>query len=136
MDSIKLENIDIPNFDPSSLNKGQEMIFTLKDSNVLDDYDDKNIQTNLQKDEIKYDKNTGISIEKVNENEFLEVKNEKNDVEIKDDGQIIDESTLLNKLNKIKNKIEQKGESLSKKKKFQEEFYNEEELKLLNKKKK
>ena len=136
MDSIKLENIDIPNFDPSSLNKGQEMIFTLKDSNVLDDYDDKNIQTNLQIDEIKYDKNTGISIEKVNENEFLEVKNEKNDVEIKDDGQIIDESTLLNKLNKIKNKIEQKGESLSKKKKFQEEFYNEEELKLLNKKKK
>ena len=112
------------------------MIFTLKDSNVLDDYDDKNIQTNLQKDEIKYDKNTGISIEKVNENEFLEVKNEKNDVEIKDDGQIIDESTLLNKLNKIKNKIEQKGESLSKKKKFQEEFYNEEELKLLNKNKK
>ena len=136
MDSIKLENIDIPNFDPSSLNKGQEMIFTLKDSNVLDDYNDKNIQTNLQIDEIKYDKNTGISIEKVNENEFLEVKNEKNDVEIKDDGQIIDESTLLNKLNKIKNKIEQKGESLSKKKKFQEEFYNEEELKLLNKKKK
>ena len=112
------------------------MIFTLKDSNVLDDYDDKNIQTNLQIDEIKYDKNTGISIEKVNENEFLEVKNEKNDVEIKDDGKIIDESTLLNKLNKIKNKIEQKGESLSKKKKFQEEFYNEEELKLLNKKKK
>ena len=136
MDSIKLENIDIPNFDPSSLNKGQEMIFTLKDSNVLDDYNDKNIQTNLQIDEIKYDKNTGISIEKVNENEFLEVKNEKNDVEIKDDGKIIDESTLLNKLNKIKNKIEQKGESLSKKKKFQEEFYNEEELKLLNKKKK
>ena len=39
-------------------------------------------------------------------------------------------------MNKIKNKIEQKGESLSKKKKFQEEFYNEEELKLLNKKKK
>ena len=134
---LNLNNIDIPNFDPSSLNKGQEMIFTLKDTNVLDN-DNNNIEgkDNLQIEEVKYDKNTGICIERINENEFLEAKKEKNDMEIKDDGQIIDESAFLDKINKIKNKIEKKGESLLKKKKFQEEFYNEEELKLLNKKKK
>ena len=137
MEAIKLENIDIPNFDPSSINKGQEMIFTLKDTNVLDDDYKNNYKDNLQIDEIKYVQNTGISIERYNENELLETKNDKNNIEIKDDdGQIIDESTLLNKFDKIKNRIEKKGESLMKKKKFQEEFYNEEELKLLNKKKK
>ena len=137
MEAIKLENIDIPNFDPSSINKGQEMIFTLKDTNVLDVDNKNNYKDNLQIDEIKYVQNTGISIERKNENEFLDSKNDKNNIEIKDDeGQIIDESTLLNKFDKIKNRIEKKGESLMKKKKFQEEFYNEEELKLLNKKKK
>ena len=137
METIKLENIDIPNFDPSSINKGQEMIFTLKDTNVLDDDYKNNYKDNLQIDEIKYIQNTGISIERYNENELLETKNDKNSIEIKDDdGQVIDESTLLNKFDKIKNRIEKKGESLMKKKKFQEEFYNEEELKLLNKKKK
>ena len=52
---------------------------------------------------------------------------------MKDDGQIIDENILLKKFNKIQNKYQNKI-SLSKKK-FQSEFYNEEELKLLNKKK-
>ena len=137
MEAIKLENIDIPNFDPSSINKGQEMIFTLKDTNVLDVDDKNNYKDNLQIDEIKYAQNTGISIERYNENKLLETKNDKNSIEIKDDdGQIIAETTLLNKFDKIKNRIEKKGESLMKKKKFQEEFYNEEELKLLNKKKK
>ena len=121
---LNLNNIDIPNFDPSSLNKGQEMIFTLKDTNVLDN-DNNNIsgKDNLQIEEVKYDKNTGICIERINENEFLEAKKEKNDIEIKDDdGQIIDESAFLDKINKIKNKIEKKGESLLKKRNFRKNF--------------
>jgi len=130
---LNLENTEIKNFDPSMLNKGQEMIFTLKDTNVLDN-EENNIKDNLQIDEIKYDKNTGISIERYNENERLEIQKEKNDYELQaDDGQIIGEDIILNKINKINNKIEK--QNLNKKKKFQEEFYNEEELKLLNKKK-
>ena len=130
---LNLENTEIKNFDPYMLNKGQEMIFTLKDTNVLDN-EENNIKDNLQIDEIKYDKNTGISIERYNENERLEIQKEKNDYELQaDDGQIIGEDIILNKINKINNKIEK--QNLNKKKKFQEEFYNEEELKLLNKKK-
>lgn len=131
---LKLENVGLSNFDPTFLNNGQEMIFTLKDSNILDNNDENNnIKNDLQIEEVKYGKDTGISIERYDENELLDGKKEKYDLEIQDDGQIIDENILLNKFNKIKNKIENKDYSI--KKKFQEEFYNEEELKLLNKKK-
>lgn len=131
---LKLENVGLSNFDPTFLNNGQEMIFTLKDSNILDNnYGNNDIKNDLQIEEVKYGKDTGISIERYDENELLDVKKEKYDLEIQDDGQIIDENILLNKFNKIKNKIENKD--FSTKKKFQEEFYNEEELKLLNKKK-
>lgn len=34
--SLKLESADISNFNPELLEKGQEIIFTLKDSNILD----------------------------------------------------------------------------------------------------
>ena len=51
------------------------------------------------------------------------------------DNHILDEDFLLKKFNKIEDKMKNKEQSLSKKKKFQEEFYNEDELKLLNKKK-
>ena len=137
--SLKLESADISNFNPELLEKGQEIIFTLKDSNILDTVSPNippslSIKDNFQIDEINYDKNTGIVIERPNENEILNQKKEKLEIELKDDGQIIDENILLNKFNKIKNKI--KKENLNEnKKKFQNEFYNEDELKLLNKKK-
>ena len=137
--SLKLESADISNFSPELLEKGQEIIFTLKDSNILDTVSPNvppslSIKDNFQIDEINYDKNTGIVIERPNENEILNQKKEKLEIELKDDGQIIDENILLNKFNKIKNKI--KKENLNEnKKKFQNEFYNEDELKLLNKKK-
>ena len=133
---LKLENTEISDFNPSLLEKGQEIIFTLKDSNILDNSSNPNITSikdNFQLNEIKYEKDTGIEIERPNENEFIVPKKEKIELELKDDGQIIDENILLKKFNKIQNKYQNKI-SLSKKK-FQSEFYNEEELKLLNKKK-
>ena len=137
--SLKLENADISNFNPELLEKGQEIIFTLKDSNILDTVSPNvppslSIKDNFQIDEINYDKNTGIVIERPNENEILNQKKEKLEIELKDDGQIIDENILLNKFNKIKNKIKKENFNENKKK-FQNEFYNEDELKLLNKKK-
>ena len=133
---LKLENTEISDFNPSLLEKGQEIIFTLKDSNILDNSSNPNITSikdNFQLNEIKYEKDTGIEIERPNENECIVPKKEKIELELKDDGQIIDENILLKKFNKIQNKYQNKI-SLSKKK-FQSEFYNEEELKLLNKKK-
>ena len=133
---LKLENTEISDFNPSLLEKGQEIIFTLKDSNILDNSSNPNITSikdNFQLNEIKYEKDTGIEIERPNENEYIVPKKGKIELELKDDGQIIDENILLKKFNKIQNKYQNKI-SLSKKK-FQSEFYNEEELKLLNKKK-
>jgi len=133
---IKLENTEISDFNPSLLERGQEIIFTLKDSNILDNSNNQNITSikdNFQLNEIKYEKDTGIEIERPNENEYIVPKNEKIELELKDDGQIIDENILLKKFNKIQNKYQNKISS--NKKKFQSEFYNEEELKLLNKKK-
>ena len=133
---LKLENTEISDFNPSLLEKGQEVIFTLKDSNILDNSNNSNIsqiKDNLQMNEIKYEKNTGIAIDRLDENEYLAQKNEKIELELKEDGQIIDENTLLNKFNKIQNKYQNKVSNS--KKRFQNEFYNEEELKLLNKKK-
>ena len=133
---IKLENSEISDFNPSLLERGQEIIFTLKDSNILDNSCNQNITSikdNFQLNEIKYEKDTGIEIERPNENEYIVQKNEKIELELKDDGQIIDENILLKKFNKIQNKYQNKISS--NKKKFQSEFYNEEELKLLNKKK-
>ena len=133
---IKLENTEISNFDPSFLEKGQEVIFTLKDSNILDNQNNPNdisIKDNFQLNEIRYEKNTGISIERLNENELLLPNKDKIEIELKDNGQIIDENILLNKFNKIQNKYQNKNPT--NKKKFQDEFYNQEELKLLNKKK-
>ena len=133
---LKLENTEITDFNPSLLEKGQEVIFTLKDSNILDNSNNPNftsIKDNFQLNEIKYEKDTGIAIERPNEDEFFVSKNDKIELELKDDGQIIDENILLKKFNKIQNKYQNKISS--NKKKFQNEFYNEEELKLLNKKK-
>ena len=133
---LKLENTEISDFNPSLLEKGQEVIFTLKDSNILDNSNNSNIpqiKDNLQMNEIKYEKNTGIAIDRLDENEYLDQKNAKIELELKEDGQIIDENTLLNKFNKIQNKYQNKVSNS--KKRFQNEFYNEEELKLLNKKK-
>ena len=133
---LKLENTEISDFNPSFLEKGQEVIFTLKDSNILDNVSNPNITSlkdNFQLNEIKYEQNTGIIIERPNENEFLEQNNNKLEIELKDDGQIIEENILLKKFNKIQNKYQNKIPS--NKKKFQNEFYNEEEMKLLNKKK-
>ena len=133
---IKLENTEISNFNPSFLEKGQEVIFTLKDSNILDNQNNPNdisIKDNFQLNEIRYEKNTGISIERLNENELLLPNKDKIEIELKDNGQIIDENILLNKFNKIQNKYQNKNPT--NKKKFQDEFYNQEELKLLNKKK-
>ena len=133
---IKLENTEISDFNPSLLERGQEIIFTLKDSNILDNSCNQNITSikdNFQLNEIKYEKDTGIEIERPNENEYIVQKNEKIELELKDDGQIIDENILLKKFNKIQNKYQNKISS--NKKRFQSEFYNEEELKLLNKKK-
>ena len=133
---IKLENTEISNFDPSFLEKGQEVIFTLKDSNILDNQNNPNdisIKDNFLLNEIRYEKNTGISIERLNENELLLPNKDKIEIELKDNGQIIDENVLLNKFNKIQNKYQNKNPT--NKKKFQDEFYNQEELKLLNKKK-
>jgi len=133
---LKLENTEISDFNPSLLEKGQEVIFTLKDSNILDNSNNSNIpqiKDNLQMNEIKYEKNTGIAIDRLDENEYLSKKNEKLELELKEDGQIIDGNILLNKFNKIQNKYQNKVSNS--KKRFQNEFYNEEELKLLNKKK-
>ena len=133
---IKLENTEISNFNPSFLEKGQEVIFTLKDSNILDNQNNPNdisIKDNFLLNEIRYEKNTGISIERLNENELLLPNKDKIEIELKDNGQIIDENILLNKFNKIQNKYQNKNPT--NKKKFQDEFYNQEELKLLNKKK-
>ena len=132
---LKLENTEISDFNPSLLEKGQEVIFTLKDSNILDNGNNPaiSLKDNLQINEIKYEKDTGIAIERLNENELLLPNKEKLEIELKDDGQIIDENILLNKFNKIKNKYQNRNPS--NKRKFQDEFYNEEELKLLNKKK-
>ena len=133
---LKLENTEITDFNPSLLEKGQEVIFTLKDSNILDNSNNPNftsIKDNFQLNEIKYEKDTGIAIERPNEDEFFVSKNDKIELELKDDGQIIDENILLKKFNKIQNKYQNKISSS--KKKFQNEFYNEEELKLLKKKK-
>ena len=68
---LKLENAEIKNFDPSLISKGQE-IFALKATNVLDK-DDNNLE-NCQIDEVKYYKDTGISIERYEENKHLEIK--------------------------------------------------------------
>ena len=137
--TLKLENSNLPNFDPSMIDKGQEMIFTLKDTNVLDNDNNNNanintdFNNNYQIDEVKY-KDTGIMIERYNENDLMNNNKEKNYIEIQDNG-VIDENSLLNKFKNIKNKIEKKNQNMPEKKKFQEEFYNPEELKLLNKKK-
>ena len=72
---MKLESTEIKNFDPSLISKGQEMIFTLKDINALDEGDNNlNINENLQIDEVKYDKDTGISIEKYDETSVWKIK--------------------------------------------------------------
>ena len=133
---LKLENTEISDFNPSLLEKGQEVIFTLKDSNILDNPNNPNdipLKDNFQLNEMRYEKNTGIVIERFNENELLLPNKDKLEIELKDNGQIIDENILLNKFNKIQNKYQNKNPT--NKKKFQDEFYNEEELKLLNKKK-
>ena len=133
---LKLENTEISDFNPSLLEKGQEVIFTLKDSNILDNPNNPNdipLKDNFQLNEMRYEKNTGIVIERFNENELLLPNKDKLEIELKDNGQIIDENILLNKFNKIQNKYQNK--TSTNKKKFQDEFYNEEELKLLNKKK-
>ena len=137
--TLKLENANLSNFDPSMIDKGQEMIFTLRDTNVLDNDNNNNVNINTnfndnyQIDEVKY-KDTGIMIERYNENELMNNNKEKNYIEMQDNGKI-DENSLLNKFKNIKNKIEKKSQNAHEKKKFQEEFYNAEELKLLNKKK-
>ena len=137
--TLKLENANLSNFDPSMIDKGQEMIFTLRDTNVLDNDNNNNaninpnFNDNYQIDEVKY-KDTGIMIERYNENELMNNNKEKNYIEIQDNG-VIDENSLLNKFKNIKNKIEKKNQNIPEKIKFQEEFYNPEELKLLNKKK-
>ena len=131
---LQIENADLSNFDPSLLEKGQEITFTLKDKNILDN-DENNSKENFQMEDINYSKDTGIVIDRYNENTLLEVNKDKKDLITKEDNQILDEDFLIKKFSKIKEKIENKGQNLSKKKKFQEEFYNEEELKLLNKKK-
>ena len=78
---LKLENTEISDFNPSLLEKGQEVIFTLKDSNILDNNQNNpnisEIKNNLQMNEINYEKNTGIAIDRINENEYLSKKNEK-----------------------------------------------------------
>ena len=134
---LKLENTEISDFNPSLLEKGQEVIFTLKDSNILDNNQNNpnisEIKDNLQMNEINYEKNTGIAIDRLDENEYLSKKNEKLELELKEDGQIIDGNILLNKFNKIQNKYQNKISNS--KKRFQNEFYSEEELKFLNKKK-
>ena len=94
---------------------------------------DISIKDNFQLNEIRYEKNTGISIERLNENELLLPNKDKIEIELKDNGQIIDENILLNKFNKIQNKYQNKNPT--NKKKFQDEFYSQEELKILNKKK-
>ena len=43
--SLKLENTEISDFNPSLLEKGQEVIFTLKDSNVLDASNNPNLKS-------------------------------------------------------------------------------------------
>ena len=135
--SLKKNNNEFSNFDPTFISNGQEMIFTLKDTNVLDMNDDINNninnKNNLQIEDIKYSKDTGIAIERYDENENV-IKNEKEYLEVEDNVELIDENFLLNKFEKIQKKAENK-QNLNKNKKFQEEFYNEEELKLLNKKK-
>ena len=133
---LKLENTEISDFNPSLLEKGQEVIFTLKDSNILDNPNNPNdipLKDTFQLNEMRYEKNTGVVIERFNENELLLPNKDKLEIELKDNGQIIDENILLNKFNKIQNKYQNKNPT--NKKKFQDEFYNEEELKLLNKKK-
>ena len=115
---IKLENTDISNFNPSFLEKGQEVIFTLKDSNILDNTNNPNdisLKDNFQLNEIKYEKDTGIAIERLNENELLLPNKEKFEIELKDNGQIIDENVLLNKFNKIQNKYQNKNPTNKKK---------------------
>ena len=97
---LKLENTEISNFNPSFLEKGQEVIFTLKDSNILDNQNNPNdisLKDNFQLNEIKYEKNTGIEIERLNENDLLLPNKDKLEIELKDNGQIIDENILLNK---------------------------------------
>ena len=137
--TLKLENANLSNFDPSMIDKGQEMIFTLRDTDVLDNDNNNNtninpnFNDNYQIDEVKY-KDTGIMIERYNENELMNNNKEKNYIEIQDNG-VIEENSLLNKFKNIKNKIEKKNQNIPEKIKFQEEFYNPEELKLLNKKK-
>ena len=132
---FKLEHADLLNFDPSLLEKGQEITLTLKDKNILDNYEN-NPKDNLQIEEINYAKDTGIVIDRLNnENTFLELNKEKKDLILPEENHILDEDFLLKKFNKIEDKMKNKEQSLSKKKKFQEEFYNEDELKLLNKKK-
>ena len=109
---LKLENTEISDFNPSLLEKGQEVIFTLKDSNILDNQNTPNdisIKDNFQLNEIRYEKNTGISIERLNENELLLPNKDKIEIELKDNGQIIDENILLNKFNKIQNKYQNKN---------------------------
>ena len=87
------------------IDKGQEMIFTLRDTNVLDNDNNNNVNINpnfndnYQIDEVKY-KDTGIMIERYNENELMNNNKEKNYIEIQDNG-VIDENSLL-KILKIK----------------------------------
>ena len=74
---FKLENADLLNFDPSLLEKGQEITLTLKDKNILDNYEN-NPKDNLQIEEINYAKDTGIVIDRLNnENTFFELNKEK-----------------------------------------------------------
>ena len=99
---IKLENTEISNFDPSFLEKGQEVIFTLKDSNILDNQNNPNdisIKDNFQLNEIRYEKNTGISIERLNENELLLPNKDKIEIELKDNGQKNSKMNFITKKN-------------------------------------
>ena len=74
---FKLENADLLNFDPSLLEKGQEITLTLKDKNILDNYEN-NPNDNLQIEEINYAKDTGIVIDRLNnENILLKINKEK-----------------------------------------------------------
>ena len=67
----------------------------------------------------------------------MKPKKENFDIELKDDGQIIDEDILLNKFDKLKSRaIQEKKSNIVKERKFQNEYYSKDEMKLINKKRK
>ena len=134
-DIIKL-NTNLNSINPDDLSKNQEIIFTLKDQNILD-YTDNNEDKPYQVDQVKFSDNNKITIERYDENELLKPKKENFDIELKDDGQIIDEDILLNKFDKLKSRaVQEKKSNIVKERKFQNEYYSKDEMKLINKKRK